>query len=151
MQDGTENTDQKIRDHSRPRCPHAQDFLTAAYLLTSKDRFYGRAEAGLFVCAMGDAAGDAELPPPALRKPLELWTGKQLFSMLIRPHSRVQCAPCSAPRSPCLQIPVAGVFAGLKAMPVSDRHLHIFVAFHRGCACFPLHLLMPIPTPDAEP
>ena len=26
-----------------------------------------------------------ELPPPALVKPQELWTGKQLFSLLLRP------------------------------------------------------------------
>ena len=79
--------------HAKQRYVHwpmAQDFLTAAYLLTSKDRFYGRAEMGQWACAMGDARGNVELPPPALRKPLELWTGKQLFSMLIRPHSRVQ-------------------------------------------------------------
>ena len=26
-----------------------------------------------------------DLPPPAVVKPVELWTGKQLFSLLIRP------------------------------------------------------------------
>lgn len=26
-----------------------------------------------------------ELPPPALVKPQELWTGKQLFSLMLRP------------------------------------------------------------------
>ena len=77
-----------------PACASPQDFLTAAYLLTSKDRFYSRAEVGLFVCAMGDAADAVELPLPALAKPLELWTGKQLFSLLIRPSARAKCALC---------------------------------------------------------
>jgi DNA-directed RNA polymerase III subunit RPC1 len=28
-----------------------------------------------------------DLPPPTLLKPLELWTGKQLFGLLVRPNA----------------------------------------------------------------
>ena len=69
-----------------------QDFLTSAFLLTSKDRFYTRAELGALAAAMGDGADALEPMPPALLKPAELWTGKQLFSLLVRPHPRVKCA-----------------------------------------------------------
>ena len=34
---------------------------------------------------MGDADERVELPRPAILKPLELWTGKQLFSLMLRP------------------------------------------------------------------
>ncbi|CAL8471480.1 g11022 [Coccomyxa elongata] len=64
-----------------------QDFLTSAFLLTSKDRFYSRAQVAQFACFMGDGMDAQDLPQPALLKPLELWTGKQLFSMLIRPNA----------------------------------------------------------------
>lgn len=61
-----------------------QDFLTAAYLLTSKDRFYDRAGFCQLICFMSDAAEHIDLPPPAILKPVELWTGKQLWAVLIR-------------------------------------------------------------------
>ncbi len=67
-----------------------QDFLTSSFLLTSKDRFYSRAQMGQLICQMGDALNSVELPQPALLKPLELWTGKQAFSMLVRPSSRTK-------------------------------------------------------------
>jgi hypothetical protein len=102
-----------------------QDFLTAAYLLTAKDAFYSRAELGLFVCAMGDAADAVELPLPALAKPLELWTGKQLFSLLIRPSSRAKCAAASAcwashPR-PAARLASSGACCWARAQ-VDHRH-----------------------------
>ena len=70
-----------------------QDFLTSAFLVTSRDVFLTRAEAGRLACAMGDARGPVQLPLPALLKPMELWTGKQLFSLLLRPHASVRCSP----------------------------------------------------------
>ena len=71
-------------------CLALQDFLTSSYLLTSKDRFYTRAQMGQLICQMGDALGRVELPQPALLKPMELWTGKQVFSMLVRPSSQAR-------------------------------------------------------------
>lgn len=62
-----------------------QDFLTSAYLLTSKDRWLTRPEVCQLVGYCTDARQAIHLPPPALVKPVEMWTGKQLFSLLIRP------------------------------------------------------------------
>ena len=67
-----------------------QDFLTASFLLTSKDRFFSRGQIGQLMAQMGDALDAVELPQPALLKPLELWTGKQVFSMHVRPSSRAR-------------------------------------------------------------
>ena len=86
-----------------------QDFLTSSYLLTSKDRFYTRADLGRMLAFAGDALLNAHLPPPAVVKPLELWTGKQVFSMLIRPNAQTRCVHifhmlpcCPASRSPAV-------------------------------------------------
>ena len=32
-----------------------------------------------------------DLPTPALIKPMELWTGKQLFSVMVRPNAHTRC------------------------------------------------------------
>ena len=67
-----------------------QDFLTASYLLTSRDTFLDRAMVGQLVAMMGDALLSVDLPTPAVIAPVELWTGKQIFSMLIRPKASDQ-------------------------------------------------------------
>ena len=93
-----------------------QDFLTSSFLITRKDTFYDRASFSLMCCYMGDAMDSLDLPTPAVVKvrlivfflsetlpfipysfiymfllnifqPIELWTGKQLFSVLLRPHA----------------------------------------------------------------
>ncbi|XP_073308006.1 LOW QUALITY PROTEIN: DNA-directed RNA polymerase III subunit 1-like [Primulina huaijiensis] len=67
-----------------------QDFLTSSYLITRKDTFYDRASFSLMCSYMGDAMDPIDLPTPAIVKPLELWTGKQLFSILLRPHAKMR-------------------------------------------------------------
>ncbi|KZV37827.1 DNA-directed RNA polymerase III subunit rpc1-like, partial [Dorcoceras hygrometricum] len=67
-----------------------QDFLTSSYLITRKDTFYDRASFSLVCSYMGDAIDRIDLPTPAIIKPLELWTGKQLFSILLRPHAKMR-------------------------------------------------------------
>ena len=67
-----------------------QDFLTASYLLTSKDQFLDRAEVGQLIAMMGDALLKVDLPTPAIVAPVELWTGKQIFGVLIRPRAADQ-------------------------------------------------------------
>ena len=68
-----------------------QDFLTGAYLLTQKNAFFNRGQVCQIINQiLDDKKGDKELlridlPPPAIIKPLRLWTGKQIFSLLIRP------------------------------------------------------------------
>lgn len=64
-----------------------QDFLTSSFLITRKDTFYDRANFALMCSYMGDGMESIDLPEPALIKPVELWTGKQLFNVLVRPNA----------------------------------------------------------------
>jgi DNA-directed RNA polymerase III subunit RPC1 len=75
-----------------------QDFLTAAYLLSNKDRFFTRHQFSQIIGFMFDAnvfrdpdTGEYqsyEIPPPSVRKPMMLWTGKQIFNVLMRPSRK---------------------------------------------------------------
>lgn len=65
-----------------------QDFITAAYLLSSKDRFYDRKTFGQICMYMVDGDHTINLPPPAIIKPQALWTGKQIFNVLMRPNRK---------------------------------------------------------------
>lgn len=74
--------------NGEPIIAATQDFITAAYLLSSKDRFFDR-KSFTYVCEMMlEGSGHLDLPPPAIIKPKALWTGKQLFSILIRPNNQ---------------------------------------------------------------
>ncbi|PRP89125.1 polymerase (RNA) III (DNA directed) polypeptide A [Planoprotostelium fungivorum] len=66
-----------------PLIAATQDFLTTAYLLTQRDTFYDRSRISQIIVGAYDALGQFDLPPPAIVKPIELWTGKQIFNMLI--------------------------------------------------------------------
>ncbi|TGZ83978.1 beta and beta-prime subunits of DNA dependent RNA-polymerase [Ascodesmis nigricans] len=63
-----------------------QDFITAAYLLSSKDRFYNRKQFGHICMYMVDGNMQIDIPPPAILKPEALWTGKQIFNVLMKPN-----------------------------------------------------------------
>lgn len=67
-----------------------QDFLTGAFLLTQKDVFLSRDKFCQLCCFLSDGLEPIDLPPPALLKPCELWTGKQAISVMLRPHRRTQ-------------------------------------------------------------
>lgn len=56
-----------------------QDFLTCAYLLTSKDTFFTRQEFCNLCCFMVDARLEFDLPTPAILKPKALYTGVHLI------------------------------------------------------------------------
>lgn len=72
--------------NGEPIIAATQDFITAAYLLSRKDNFYDR-KTFTYTCEMMlRGKGAMTLPPPAIIKPQALWTGKQLFSVLIRPN-----------------------------------------------------------------
>ena len=59
-----------------PLIAATQDFLTTSYLLTQKDMFLNRSQI-MQVCGFfADADERIDLPPPAILKPIELWTGK---------------------------------------------------------------------------
>ncbi|KAL8946248.1 MAG: hypothetical protein Q9222_007332 [Ikaeria aurantiellina] len=63
-----------------------QDFITAAYLLSSKDVFYDRKSFSNICMYMVDGNMQLDLPPPAILKPVMLWTGKQVFNVMMRPN-----------------------------------------------------------------
>lgn len=67
-----------------PLVAATQDFITASYLVTSKNIFMDRAEFTRVVCMITNAELSVELPNPAILKPIELWTGKQLITVLIQ-------------------------------------------------------------------
>ena len=64
-----------------------QDFITAAYLLSRRDRFYDRQQFTQ-ICSYFDDHNKIDLPPPTIWKPVRLWTGKQVFNVLMRPNSK---------------------------------------------------------------
>ncbi|CAF1104132.1 unnamed protein product [Rotaria sordida] len=64
-----------------------QDFLTGAYLLTQRDTFFDRSKACqllIWILANKDGLEKIDLPPPTILKPCQLWTGKQLFNVILR-------------------------------------------------------------------
>lgn len=65
-----------------------QDFITGAYLLTQKDTFLQLEQVRIVLCLLAgpDASMVITLPPPAIVKPAKLWTGKQVFSLILRPN-----------------------------------------------------------------
>ncbi|CAJ1448813.1 unnamed protein product [Effrenium voratum] len=67
-----------------------QDFLTGAFLLTQRDVFLSRDKFCQLCCFLTDAKEPIELPPPAILKPCELWTGKQAISVMLRPNRRTE-------------------------------------------------------------
>ena len=72
--------------NGEPLVASAQDFLSAAYLITQKDRFFTLEEFCRLVSYFGDADEQIDIPTPAIIKPVALWSGKQLFGMLLRPN-----------------------------------------------------------------
>lgn len=59
-------------------------------MLSRKDVFYDRAQFTQICSYLDDAASAVDLPPPVIFKPIALWTGKQVFSLLLKPNSRSQ-------------------------------------------------------------
>ncbi|KAG8831315.1 hypothetical protein FRC18_006772 [Serendipita sp. 400] len=92
--------------NGEPVIAATQDFITAAFLLSKKDRFYDRRQFTQICSYMADAHLQIDLPPPAIVKPKQLWTGKQIFGVLMRPnrHSKplvnveTRCQTYQAPK-----------------------------------------------------
>lgn len=71
-----------------PLVASIQDFITAMYLLTKKDNFFTHAELCRLVATIAPNHKEKiTIPPPAIIKPAHLWTGKQVFSILLRPSA----------------------------------------------------------------
>jgi DNA-directed RNA polymerase III subunit RPC1 len=76
--------------NGEPLVAAAQDFLSAAYMITQRDIFYTKETFCTLAAYLGDADEEIDVPLPAIFKPVALWTGKQLFSIMIRPNSTVK-------------------------------------------------------------
>ncbi|KAL2855343.1 hypothetical protein BJY01DRAFT_243310 [Aspergillus pseudoustus] len=63
-----------------------QDFISAAYILSSKDNFFDRRSFTQICLYMLGPETRFDLPPPAVLKPQMLWSGKQVFNILMRPN-----------------------------------------------------------------
>ncbi|RKP06871.1 beta and beta-prime subunits of DNA dependent RNA-polymerase [Thamnocephalis sphaerospora] len=65
-----------------------QDFITASFLLSRRDVFYDRAQFVQICNYLADAELHIDIPPPTVIKPKMLWTGKQVFNVLMRPNKK---------------------------------------------------------------
>lgn len=65
-----------------------QDFITAAFLLSGKDRFFDRKTFTSICMHMLQDHTPFDVPPPTIIVPRALWTGKQVFNVLMRPHKQ---------------------------------------------------------------
>lgn len=74
--------------NGEPIIAATQDFITAAFLLSGKDRFFDRKTFTYICMHMMDANTPLDMPPPAIVAPQCLWTGKQVFSVLMRPNKQ---------------------------------------------------------------
>ncbi|GAM24976.1 hypothetical protein SAMD00019534_081510 [Acytostelium subglobosum LB1] len=74
--------------NGEPLVAATQDFLTSSYLISRRDAFYDRSRFAHMCTHFADAYEHIDLPPPAIMKPMELWTGKQIFEVLLRPSIR---------------------------------------------------------------
>ncbi|VDL22627.1 unnamed protein product [Hymenolepis diminuta] len=75
--------------NGEPLISPIQDMITACYLFTLKDTFFEFDKACDLAAQL--AAGslitqECQLPPPAIVWPVKLWTGKQIFSLIMSPH-----------------------------------------------------------------
>ncbi len=79
--------------NGNPLIAAMQDFITSSYLLTHRDVFLDKDEFCQLLSGMGDSKLHFKLPPPAIVKPTQLWTGKQVISCLISPRGRAESDP----------------------------------------------------------
>ncbi|KAA8646534.1 hypothetical protein EYZ11_004827 [Aspergillus tanneri] len=63
-----------------------QDFISAAYIMSSKDNFFDRRSFTQLCLYMLGPETRFDLPPPSVLKPQMLWTGKQVFNILMHPN-----------------------------------------------------------------
>ncbi|KAH9977877.1 beta and beta-prime subunits of DNA dependent RNA-polymerase [Lactifluus volemus] len=78
-----------------------QDFITASYLLSRRDQFFDRRQFTQICSYFADANLQIDIPPPTIWKPVRLWTGKQIFNVLIRPNKQSKCNKEEKPDKTC--------------------------------------------------
>ena len=73
--------------NNKPMTGIVQDALLGSFLLTSQNQFLTREEMMQLMMTIKypvqDTLKQLQLPQPAIHKPVQLWTGKQAFSLLI--------------------------------------------------------------------
>ena len=72
--------------NGEPLIAATQDFITASYLSSRKDIFYDRAQFAQICAYFSDSLEHIDISPPSIFKPVALWTGKQIFSVLMKPN-----------------------------------------------------------------
>lgn len=72
--------------NGEPLVAASQDFLSAAYLITQRDQFFSKDIFCSLVAYFGLAEEEVDVPIPAILKPVPLWTGKQVFTCIIKPN-----------------------------------------------------------------
>ena len=65
-----------------------QDFITASHLLILRDNFLDRRQFTQICSYLADANLHIDIPPSTIWKPVQLWTGKQVFNVLMRPNKQ---------------------------------------------------------------
>ena len=83
--------------NGEPLIAAIQDFITGSFLMTHKDTFFNRSQAMQIISSI--IAGPDEqimidLPPPCIWKPKALWSGKQVFSLIIGPSKKDRTGLC---------------------------------------------------------
>lgn len=70
---------------NKPVIGIVQDSLLAAWMMTGKDIFFTWEQVANIVWNGKSRVHSRQVPHPAIRKPTMLWTGKQVFAMLLPP------------------------------------------------------------------
>ncbi|OBZ75051.1 DNA-directed RNA polymerase III subunit rpc1 [Grifola frondosa] len=94
-----------------------QDFITASWFLSSRDRFFDRAQFTQICSYFCDADLHIDLPLPTIWKPVRLWTGKQVFNVLIRPNKKSSVLVNVESRCHIQEKPNARYYANMKPAP----------------------------------
>ena len=68
---------------NKPVIGIVQDSLLGCSIMTRRDSFLDRAQVMNILMWLDKAGWDGEVPTPAVLKPKPLWTGKQIFSLII--------------------------------------------------------------------
>ena len=83
--------------NGEPLIAAIQDFITGSFLMTQKDTFFDRSQSMQIIASI-IAGPDEEimidLPPPCIFKPTALWSGKQIFSLIIGPSRKERSGLC---------------------------------------------------------
>lgn len=88
--------------NGEPLIAAIQDFITGSFLMTHKDTFFDRSEIMQIIASIIAGLDEEvmiDLPPPCIWKPSALWSGKQLFSLIIGPSNVEQSGVCLATKT----------------------------------------------------